>query len=253
MLVLAASGGNHDAAHLTWWGGGEVVTNGPTHTIRGVGRIRTHLTNDGTISADVAGTDLWFSDNPKVNNNVIRAINGAAIFSTAAINQSATGRIQMFDGSVMTWSGGSLSGGTLESGGNGSYATSGSAYLRTFTNNARINILSGHSTFTDGNNVITNNGLMKVGDLAATTTAVYYMQNGNPSLLGNGSLILDANPANLDLAQISFWGGGEVLTNGVDHTIGGTGRIRSFLTNNGNLTPGPLVAASGISGRLISV
>ena len=244
-LVLAASGGDHDAAHLTWWSSSEVVTNGPLHTIRGVGRIRTHLTNDGTVSADVAGTDLWFSDQPKVNNNLIRAVNGAAIVSTCAVNQSATGRIQMFDGSVMTWSGGSLNGGSLESGGNGSYATSGSAYLRTFTNNSRINLLPGHTTYTDGNNIITNNGIMKIGDAASGATAVYTMQNGNPTLLGNGSLILDANPSNLDLAQIGYWSSSEVLTNGASHTIGGTGRIRTLLTNNGNLTPGPLGGGIG--------
>ncbi len=244
-IALAASGGNHDAAQITWWGGGEVVINGPTHSIRGVGRIRTHLTNDGTISADVAGTDLWFSDLPKVNNNLIRAVNGAAILTTCDINQSATGRIQIFDGSVMTFSGGSLNGGTLESGGNGNYVTSGSAYLRTFTNNSKINLLAGHTTYTDGNNIITNNGIMKVGDAAAATASIYTMQNGNPALIGTGSLILDANPANLDLAQIGFWGGGEVLNNGAGHTLGGTGRIRCLLTNNGNLTPGPLGGGIG--------
>lgn len=244
-LVLAASGGDHDAAHITWWGGGEVVTNGPAHTIRGVGRIRTYFTNEGTVTADVAGTDMWFSDQPKTNNNLIRAVNGAAILSTCAMNQGPTGRIQMFNGSVMTFSGGSLNGGSLESGGNGSYATSGSAYLRTFTNNSRINLLPGHTTYTDGANVITNNGIMRVGDAASGGTAYYTMQNGNPSLLGNGTLILDANPANLDLAQINYWGGGEVLTNGASHTIGGTGRIRCFLTNLGNLTPGPLGGGIG--------
>jgi len=87
-------------------------------------------------------------------------------------------------------------------------------------------------------------------DWLVNTTAggggTFILMLGSHTVSGNGRIILNANPANLNTAYITYNGGGEVLTNDVGHTIAGTGRVFCRVNNNGIIAPGASADPTGV-------
>lgn len=193
---------------------GVTVTNALGHTIRGKGRITASIINDGVIQADDPG---------------------APIEIRSAITN--TGGIGATNATLQLAGGASITGGTLASFGTGSVsiAPGETATLASVINEGLINALPGAVLRISGTGV-ENNSVVAINPTSGLVPA-RLRAAGNTALTGSGSLLLSANPANLDSAVIdgppAF-----VLTNGSTHKITGQGRILAAIANEGVIQAG---------------
>ena len=246
-LLMAGAGNNPGNANIGWWNGNERLVNDTQHTIRGTGRFQVYLTNDGTITADTANASLWFTNQEKTNDNLMRARNGGTMLFQCPVTQTATGRIVAEAGSSITFNGGSVSGGELQTVGSGAVNAAGSVYIGTLTNRGALNLLPNNTVYMSGGTVVMNTGTITLGDSSQGNGAVLTLQNGNNlvELLGTGRLVLGGLDANPDTARVGWWNGNETLHSGPGHTIVGTGRIQTYFNNDGIISPGPLAGGIG--------
>ncbi|HEX8876684.1 MAG TPA: hypothetical protein VF777_08055 [Phycisphaerales bacterium] len=193
---------------------GATITNALGHTIRGKGRISAPIINDGVIQADDPA---------------------APIEIRSAVTN--TGGIGATNATLQLAGGASISGGTLASFGTGSVsvAPGETATITDVINEGLINALPGSILRIAGAGV-ENNSVLAINPTSSLIPA-RLRAAANTNLTGSGSLLLSANPANLDTAVIdappSF-----VLTNGPTHTITGQGRILAAITNQGVIQAG---------------
>lgn len=232
-LVLNAFPGNLDSAYMYYNGGGEVVTQAASHTIRGTGNIHVSLTNNGLVSADVSGRILNFLAIAKQNNNLFQSINGGILrISSCTVTQSSSGEI-LGDNSTVELSNAVINGGTLDTTGLlGAINVSGTTTLTALTHDGVMNVLPGQALALV--NSFHNDGLVTVNP-TATNAATYIRFNNTQSLTGAGTIVLNANAGNIDSSYLYFNGGGEVLTQAATHTIRGTGSIYVNMVNNGSI------------------
>ncbi len=93
-IVLATGGDVHDAQILGYFG---YFVQGPNHTIRGDGLVNVHLTNEGTVRADIPGRTLYLSGDWKINQRLMEAADSSRLqFNTGSISNQA--RIVARDG-----------------------------------------------------------------------------------------------------------------------------------------------------------
>lgn len=212
IVLRAASAAELDSALLSA-APGATLTNALGHTIRGKGRITAPIINDGVIQADDAGTPI-------------------EIRSTI----SNTGGIGATNATLQLAGGASISGGTLASFGTGSVSIPAgeTATIANLTNEGSINALAGSILRISG--AIENNSAIAINPTASLLPA-RLRAVANTVLNGSGSLVLSANPANLDSAVVdappSF-----VITNAPAHKITGQGRILAALINQGVVQAG---------------
>ncbi len=217
VFLRAASASELDSALLSA-APGATVTNALGHTIRGKGRITAAMINDGVIQADDPA---------------------APIEIRSAITN--TGGIGATNATLQLAGGASITGGTLASFGTGSVSIPAgeTAGIANLANEGSINALAGSILRVSGS--IENNSSIAVNPTASLLPA-RLRAIANTALTGSGSLVLSANPANLDSAVIdappSF-----VITNGATHKITGQGRILAAMTNDGVIQAG----GSGLS------
>ena len=242
-LVMNANAANIDTAYFYWNGGGESLTNGAGHTIRGTGNIYTVFNNLGTVNADRTGLILNFRNQPKSNSGTMTATNGGLLrFDGVSITQTATG-ILLANGGTVLLNSATQTGGTLTATAGSQVQASGTTFVGNATINGTFAVLGGSTVRMTPN--IQNNGTILVNDNAANA-ATQWVMNSSATLNGPGDLRLNANAANLDTAYIYWNGGGEVLTNASTHLIHGTGNIYTFLTNNGTVR-------ADVSGRTLQL
>lgn len=212
---------------------GVLVTNSANHTIHGHGRISTPVINDGIINADVAGLEIIVTESIQ-NNNTIQADNNSILELSTGSNviQAPGAKIAADDGEVELQNT-TIIGGSIESSGDGVFNVQGGAsQLASVTNNASIVVEPGQTLELNGSH--TNNELINVNPTnSAAVTTVEIQQN--ITLSGTGKLILGGISTR---SQITSNTGGEVVTNGTDHTISGIGVINTELVNNGSIAPG---------------
>ncbi|MBS0197944.1 MAG: hypothetical protein JSR77_14405 [Planctomycetes bacterium] len=226
-VVMNASP-NLDTAQIIWNGGGEVLTQSASHTIRGTGRINVFLTNNGNVTADRADRSLWLNTQTKTNNNLMTATNGGFLDITCPVNQGALGQVRAINGTVRM-GGTAITGGLLSASGTGLLDVTGSSSWNSLTMTGPTAIESGVTLQLF--NAITNNGTITVN--ASAGPAGTYLQTGNSlSITGTGTIAMNASP-NLDTAVMSWNGGGEVLTLGSGQTLRGTGNVLVNMVNNG--------------------
>ena len=232
-LLLNANPANLDSAYIYWNGGGETLTNASTHLIHGAGNIYCYLTNNGTIRADASGKTLQLTSQPKTNNNLITAVNGANLaVTTCAITQAGGTMSAIGAGSTVTLTNAGVTGGTVSASGGGVVNTNNNTF-DSVTLSGPVNVLNG--TLLAVSNALTNNGTLSINPPGANS-ATWLRVNNSLTLNGTGTLVLNANPVNLDTSYIYWNGGGEVLTHGAGHTIRGTGNIYPYLVNNGTIS-----------------
>jgi hypothetical protein len=99
-IVLNANAANLDSAYMYFNNGANVLTNGPSHTIRGTGNIYTNIANAGTIQADVSGATLQLQSQSKSNSGTMRAINGGTLAITGIGITQSGGQIVAASGTV---------------------------------------------------------------------------------------------------------------------------------------------------------
>lgn len=230
IFLRAASAAELDSALLSA-APGSTVTNALGHTIRGKGRITAPIINDGVIQADDPA---------------------APIEIRSAITN--TGGIGATNATLQLAGGASISGGTLASFGTGSVSIPAgeTATIINLTNEGSINALAGSILRVSGS--IENNSAIAVNPTSSLLPA-RLRAIANTTLNGSGSLVLGANPANLDSAIIdappSF-----VITNSATHKITGQGRILAAMSNQGVIQAGgtglsleigsPITQSSGV-------
>jgi hypothetical protein len=205
----------------------QTMTNSAMHTIRGYGTIEAEIINNGLVSADNPGNELFFTVNDKVNNAKMQAVGtGVLDFAAISVDQTAGGElIADGAGSRIDLNSTTVIGGDL-------FATNGtkvdvfSATLDgvnfagdMFLDNARTLAIANSST-NNGSIVINPNSNISSTQMRFTT---------NGALNGNGSVQLNSFSTR---AAIQTDPGVSAL-NGPDHTIFGFGAIEADLTNNG--------------------
>ncbi|MCA9280165.1 MAG: hypothetical protein H6815_00710 [Phycisphaeraceae bacterium] len=218
-------------------GGGSVLTNGPSHTIRGKGRIAIDMVNQGTITADMADESFDLLPGKTLTNEAtIRATNGGIFKVFGFFVQTGAGQVEL-DGGYFDIGAGSpaptVTGGSINGVNGGKIVmVSGNCTMNSVTLNTDTDLF-GQQITSSGSNV--NNGTM-----------VLQLDGGNYGILsfnapqtwsGTGEIVLNADNENvLQYAQINRAGSGYEVTHGADHTIRGTGTIYAPFVNEGLIT-----------------
>ncbi|MGN6367545.1 MAG: beta strand repeat-containing protein [Phycisphaerae bacterium] len=237
-------------------GGGSVsdgpITQAANHTIEGWGTfsptIGTTNTNNGTVNANVANQTLLVSYID--NNHLLEATNGGNLLIFGDIHQSATGQLFAGDTSTVTLYNPSVTGGTLNASGNGTFqANYGTTLLTNLTNNAPVYVTDGldlaGTQFTNnsllaylpgGVGHITAGTLTNSGTIAVSSDSMHFNQalsfGANCLLTGSGSLTLSDDGSSASSISTEF---GVTLTQDTLHTLAGSGQFTGNLTNNGTL------------------
>ncbi|GMU84055.1 MAG: hypothetical protein AMXMBFR47_39250 [Planctomycetota bacterium] len=234
VLRLNANAANLDTAHLATLNGGFTFTNASGHTIAGTGRIRTALTNEGMLSADAAGAALELTQSGKANTGTMRAVAGGVLRLSATALANSGGQVVADGvGSVVSFEGSSVSGGTIAAA-NGGIAASGNSTLNGVTIAGPFNLYTNTGTSLTGTD-LTNNGTITINPTGANATTYLRLDSPTVAIGGSGTIVLNANAANLDTAHFATLNGGYTLTFGPEQTVRGTGRIRTRATNEGTI------------------
>lgn len=249
-IVLNAHPSNLNTAAMVWLGGSEVVTNSASHTIRGTGYIPVQLVNNGSIRADQTDRTLLLAQTPKTNNATISAINGGILNVQTAVDQSASARLLADDGSIVLQTA-TISGGRLEAQNSGTVTVVGNSMLSGIINAAPMAVSPGVALSLAGP-TFQNNGTITVNPNAAASNTQFRLAS-DLTLAGDGQLILNANPSNLNTGAVVGASGAESLTNGATHTIAGNGYIATALVNAGRLAPGSAITPGLLQGSNQSI
>ncbi len=248
-IVLNSSPADLNGAYLQTVGGA-TLTNGPAHTVHGLGRIHANFVNDGEVRADVADQTLELLSAPKTNNSLMQATNGATLLLGAiSIGQSPAGRL-VADDATLRLSGPTITGGRMEAinGGRIELTPGYSATLDAVELLGPVDVPPGSAIYFSGGD-LTHEGTITVNTTAASTgTFLRFDQTG--TLGGAGEIVLNANPADLNSAYLQNVGG-VTLTHGPDRLLRGSGSLYGQHINQGWIAPGPGPSAIRNQGALI--
>jgi hypothetical protein len=232
-LVLNASA-NRDTATIYANNGGWVMTQGAGHTIRGTGRVHVNMTNNGTVSANLAGKYLELVTQPKTNNSIFRATGGGLLGIGTAVTQGANGRI-IADNSVVQTYGATINAGTMEAINGGRFDVSSVTTLNGAVVSGPMNVFDNQTLQTVSG--FTNNGTITVNSQQGGNGTRLLIASGPATIGGTGTIVLNAS-ANLDTAQLSTNNGGWTMTLGPGQTLKGNGRTYTPVELQGTIAPG---------------
>lgn len=225
---------------------GQTLTHGAMHTIRGVGEINAALTNNGTITADVAvsvsGNTLELQTEPKVNNGAMSAApSSILVIDGVAVDQSPTASISAQDTGIVTINAGSaIDNGTLATSGSGVFrtGTGGTSLLSGVALNGTLQIDPGGIIAVDPDGLV-NNGLVHINRIGSSVDAAITFENASVS--GTGEIRMSTSNEN---SQINTAPGATVVF-GAGQLIRGVGEINAALTNNGEIRADITASVSG--------
>lgn len=206
------------------------ITIGPTHTIRGSGRVYANLQGAPKLNATFASKTLEILGD-------VNMTGGGSIAATAASSIVAIG-------GTPTITGGSVS---PSAGATARIQDFASPLFKATSFSGSIEVRPGARPRLDTG--AANTGTILINSAGTQIpTGLRFTQNG--SMTGAGNITLNANPADLDSALIDG-SSGVTLTNGIGHTIRGTGRIALPVTNQGAISAnnpnGPLQLRSNVT------
>ena len=193
------------------------------------------LTNNGTIQADVAGGMISLGVNGlTINNGTLAALNGGTLRLRSDVAGTASGQILAGAGSIVSQAGVTLSGGTINSNGDGSLRAenNGNNFLDNVTLNGTLDMASAY-----GVERVTN-GLVLNGSVNIAGGSIFAPQ-GDQTIGGNGTIVFaDSNASN----RFNVEAGNLTLGSGIT-VRGQTGYIgqqawaggAATLTNNGTI------------------
>ncbi len=206
--------------------GSGALTNGASHTIRGFGQITAPMTNNGTVSATVAGQSLFLSLTDKTNNGLMRGAGGTLDIVSIAITQGASGVIRG-EGTLATLSSSSISGGSIDSTGAGRIRTvAGTSVLSSVDSTADVEVASGTGLALSGG--YTNDGTLLV-NLSGGASTTSLRIDGPVTIDGTGTIRLNNTTSRGQIIA----GTDGVLTLGAGQLVHGRGQISVGTTNNG--------------------
>ncbi|MCA9279585.1 MAG: hypothetical protein H6815_00855 [Phycisphaeraceae bacterium] len=231
-IVLAADQALDDA-YLTYGTISNVITHGTDHTITGNGEIYTNLINEGTITADGVGNTISLRTTSKTNNSLIQAINGGEIFvNNITINQNGGGQLVADTGGFVSLNGATVDGGLIDA--SGSFAQV--VLSSTIDDIALVGTLNvNESRMLFVKDVLTNNGSIIVNPTGGELASAVRFDTSGTVIDGNGEIVLNADIA-IDDAYLTYGTISNVITNGENHTIRGSGEIRTNIDNRGLIT-----------------
>lgn len=179
------------------------------------------ITNNGRISADVAGGLITITQASVSNNNILEAQNGGFLDLTSAVNNTSLGQMNAGNNSIVRMNGNTITGGTINTSGTGAFtATNNSANFMNDVNvNGNLDLATGTSSIRIGGNGMTIGSSGVVNINSNSTLAA----NGSMGIGGTGSILFGNTGAGNRLAIDNS---GSVLTIGSGVTIHGhTGTI----------------------------
>ncbi|MBX3367638.1 MAG: hypothetical protein KF912_10050 [Phycisphaeraceae bacterium] len=206
--------------------GSGALTNGASHTIRGFGQITAPMTNNGTVSATVAGQSLFLSLTDKTNNGLMRGAGGTLDIVSITITQGASGVIRGEE-TLATLSSSSISGGSIDSTGAGRIRTvAGTSVLSNVDSTADVEVASGTGLALSGG--YTNDGTLLV-NLSGGASTTSLRIDGTVTIDGTGTIRLNNTTTRGQIIA----GTDGVLTLGAGQFVHGRGQISVGGTNNG--------------------
>jgi hypothetical protein len=240
---------NDSTARLSIEGNGS-TTLGSGITVRGQGNVgvasivggTNTLTNNGLISADVAGGTLTLAppanSGSLVNNSTLQAIGGGRLLLSTNINNAA-GLITAQNGSTVVQNGVTITGGTIASSGTGSFqalsnsnnvlnggTVAGTVDLTTIVN-SRERIINGATV--NGAINVANGGILSMDSNATSGGAQTVAGTGVINLNDAGArLAIEGNGSTTLAAGLTVRGQGNIGQPGI---VGGT----NTLFNNGTI------------------
>jgi hypothetical protein len=222
------------------------LTNGPDHTIRGVGQVFTPVTNDGLIAADIAvsvsGVDLEIHGDVS-NNGVLASDNTGSILEIvgAAITQTPTAQIVAQDGNIVFFPASSVAGGIVtDTGAAGRVFTSGAVTLDSVDHSGTLTTVQQGSTLSIIGAGIVNDGVIQLNPVGSASNALMVFDQSG-MLTGAGEVRMRTSADN---SQINT-GAGQSITHTAGHTIRGVGQINAALANAGVIAADVSVSVSG--------
>ena len=228
-IMLNATANSTGRAQITT-AGTSVLTQAAGSSITGDGQINATLVNNGTVNANVGGSDLFLQTDNMTNNSLFEATGGGRLdISGITVTQGASGQISA-NNSTVNLSSASIVGGTLATASGGVIqSSSGSNLLTSVTNSGTLNILDNTSVHLS--TALTNNGTITInsnggGDATALTA------DTSTTLNGSGTVNLNATANSSGRAQLNT-AMNATLTQAAGHSITGDGQINAALVNQG--------------------
>lgn len=218
---------------------GVVLTQGPSHTIFGLGQIEADFVNNGLVSANSDGDQMLLNVNDKVNNATFEAINGGIMeINGRTVTQGPGGQI-IADGagSQIEIVNSTIVGGDLKSGNTADIEIFGNSELSGVNSEGLMNILHGSTLRLSDS--WTNEGTVVLNSIPASATTTIFFED-SMTINGQGEIQM-TRPSTQSRIQGDD---GVTITQNPDHTIFGQGQIEASLINNG------LVSADVDGGQL---
>jgi hypothetical protein len=279
-ILLGSAGGSNNRIYFD---GNGTTTFAAGTTVRGhSGSIGSQiniggtqvLVNNGTVSADVAGGTISFTDSAVTNNGTLSALNGGTLVLGTNVTGGASGQIVAGAGSTVLQGGVTLSG-TINTSGGGQFRPTGSAsnFLDgvTFNGdmdmasafalqrvtagglvlNGTINIANASVLSFEGDGGLSGNGTIVLGSVGSTNNRIYFDGNGTTTFAAGTTVRGHTGTIG---SQINIGGTQTLVNNGTvsADVAGGTITIvESAVTNNGTLSAlngGTLVLGSNVTG-----
>lgn len=196
----SASGGNSGLFHSSFVGGGTLTLQQPLSGGGSIGDSSFNFTNQSTVTANNTSANLVLTGNPVVNTGTLQAKSGATLEIQNTVN-NVGGTITAQNGStVLLDFAGTVNGGTLTTGGTGSFQTTSGTLdgsTNTVTNAGLFSVASGTSLNLKG--TINNTGTFALasGGCLGMSSPTTLMGTGTVQMNGNSCLYASALTNNL--------------------------------------------------------
>ncbi len=238
-ILMQTEGDYNDAAISSYY---TTLTHDVDHTIRGGGRISATMVNNGLIRADRPGDPLWLTNDALTNNGIIEAVAGSELIVNASgVIQNTPGAI-IADEGLVTLSSTVITGGVLNSFGDGRVKCRETSTLSNVTNQGQLEIPSGRAVAVQ--NGLTNENQISVhSDVGEGNSSITFYYN--PTLSGPGELLMISDGDSEDATLHTYY---TTITQAADHTIRGSGTIHATFDNYGTVAaddPGNRLYLSG--------
>lgn len=240
-----------DSAGLTLNGGGDIWLNANSanrlygasvstpltnadHTIHGVGQLGRDLlqiSNQSIIAADIAGGTLTVdtSGTGLANTGTLRAVNGGTLQLNNSTIANTDGLIEALSDSTVSFSGSSVSGGTLN--GLGQLNSVGGNTFSNIVINSGTTLALANNTSATFAGTLNNAGKVTLNSIGNSTDLL--VDSAGLTLSGGGEILLVGNFAN----RVRASSGLPTLTN-TDNTLHGIGQLGGNevrIVNQGNI------------------
>jgi hypothetical protein len=209
---------------------GAVLTHGPSHTVRGFGRVQGEIINLGLINADEPGGEIIFDGAEVSNAGVIRASPGAALMvSESDIDNGDTGRL-VTDDATIRLADAVVIGGSIEAHGGGQVEIVGPTLLDDVRVSAPMRVLPGMTLQVGSHGAVIDTCLRLESDSVAQSRLEFFSTStitGTGEISSGGS----SQPCRIMIAP------GATATIGPEIELSGRAVLSGTMEVQGTLAP----------------